>query len=123
MKKDTYDEVMEKAKQLAWKKLGDGCRITRHDYKTCIVLNIQPHNTGIMEQYRFEFIQNTQKEGNEMPKLIDYQCPACGAIKEGFEGEKNYCSICARIDVYGILVVMRPIFSPKRNGQRWKHND
>jgi hypothetical protein len=55
MKKDTYDEAMEKAKQLVWKKLGDGCIITRHDYRACIALNIQPHNTGIVDQYRFEF--------------------------------------------------------------------
>ena len=57
-------------------------------------------------------------------KLIDYQCPACGAVKEGFEGDHKHCKECSKITDMGFIIYeMQPIFSPKRNAQRWKHND
>ena len=62
-----------------------------------------------------------------MIKIINYQCHECGAIKEGFEGGLVSCDNCTYIsDFLGIgklAFKMRPIFSPKRNSQRWILND
>ena len=64
-----------------------------------------------------------------MPKLIDFECPECGSVKEGFEYDYITCDKCRYVVpdfVYTYTmkgIRMFPIFSPNRNAQRWKHND
>lgn len=60
-----------------------------------------------------------------MPMLIDFQCPRCGEVREGFKGKKIWCSKCSYFHPLsnGEIVPMQPIFSPKQNGQRWRFKD
>lgn len=71
-----------------------------------------------------------------MSKLIDFRCPNCGAVKEGFDDEKIECDLCTikcdnidalwdgvPIEVAYVSFRMQPIFTPKSNSQRWRHRD
>lgn len=71
-------------------------------------------------------------EVNRMSKLIDFQCLCCGTVIEGFDDDELYCEGCAIVEpidyTEGIIPTkfskkMQPIFSPKNNGQRWRHRD
>lgn len=33
-----------------------------------------------------------------MSKLIDFQCPNCEHVQEGFEGDNPYCGECATLE-------------------------
>lgn len=66
-----------------------------------------------------------------MPMLIDFQCPECMRVSEGFRGQEKWClcGITSAQKKLGILCMdgekhlMQPIFSPKQNAQRWRHKD
>jgi hypothetical protein len=48
-----------------------------------------------------------------MPKLVDFTCEKCGAMREGFETEKPKCECGEK---------MR-IVPWKNNASRWRHRD
>lgn len=66
-----------------------------------------------------------------MPKLIDFKCPGCGHIEEGFDDDKEmYCWECNTAGFNSedeideeFVHRMQPIFTPKNNSQRWRHRD
>lgn len=55
-----------------------------------------------------------------MPRLIDFKCPECGAVREGFKCDIQWCT-SEQCDINDIQ--MQPTFSPKNNGQRWRFRD
>jgi len=58
----TRKKAEEAAKNAAWVSMGEGCSITRSDYKECIVLSIVPVGTAIVELRRFSFGKNPKVE-------------------------------------------------------------
>jgi hypothetical protein len=54
-------------------------------------------------------------------KLVDYRCPSCGAVREWFDDEQYVW--CTSDECDSDDVAMVPIFSPKKNVQRWRHRD
>lgn len=58
-----------------------------------------------------------------MPKMINFQCPGCGAVKEDFEGDACLCFECEDEWSPYIYTLMQPIFSPKNNKHRWRFKD
>ena len=59
----------------------------------------------------------TSKTTGSVRKLVGFECPNCGDVKEDFEGEVVLCWKC-ETDPLLIYPRMTPIFSPKSNQQR-----
>lgn len=63
-----------------------------------------------------------------MPR--DFECPNCGHVVSGFEGDEPTCNNCPRPmtnRIAGATVQMyyemQPVFTPKNNSQRARVND
>lgn len=57
-----------------------------------------------------------------MQKLIDFVCPNCGAVREGWEGEIMFCNGCSYVSTWPNSITDKGVTFHEMLPRPWKNN-